>query len=677
MPNDPYPQNGQTFTNQNGGQGGQQPPPDHYTFNDPTGMGHWNLAPDGNGGFDAIDFKQGGNGAVGWQDRAEGDDPKYARYTNPRTNNGQNQWEDTTSYGGTARTYDKNGNLVPGSADVATQRYQTMGQAAADRNAYAQDYGNANQSRGQQYSALNLQQQAAMGNAPSQAQMLGRNMIDQSLQAQMAGAASSRGGSLAQAAAMRQAANGAAAQQQQGVNQLSALRAQEMAQARDAYMQGATGIRGMDESRVGMQSQNDQFQRQLNQQAQEYYEGMGNQVQEDQMKSSMGEHAIAEGGFESGRQIDEASTQALYKGIAGGSQGVGSMMAMASDARTKQDVRPMYSDADTKDETSIDETSKPPASQKVSQAVSQALSTGASNNINSIDTTPAAGRSYQAPSLDGRPSSSAIELPKPNAMYSDVGTKEVLPIGAEPEGKQLYIDDSGRGGYRAMSEPQERGASLSGPAPRYSLSQAAAERAKSAPKSERKMTNDELAAWADREIANTKQKTDALQYTRPAVGQAYDQGYGVARAAMMNRDASESPMANANRALAPSSYSYKPMAQKMAADPVARTAVYRDASESPMANANRALAPSSYSYKPEFRPPSQAPGEKNVGPMAQKMAADPVARTAVYRDPRSGMLAIDRDKALKLSLGAAGALQQQYDQQQAQIEELRRRQGVR
>lgn len=81
-----------------------------------------------------------------------------------------------------------------------------------------------------------------------------------------------------------------------------------------------------------------------------------------------------------------------------------------------------------------------------------------------------------------------------------------------------------------------------------------------------------------------------------------------------------------------------------------------------LARANRSMEGSEYAYKPEYTPPDQAPGEKNVGPMAQNMAADPVAGTAVKKDPKTGMLMLDRDKLLKLNSASVASLQKQIDQ---------------
>ena len=83
--------------------------------------------------------------------------------------------------------------------------------------------------------------------------------------------------------------------------------------------------------------------------------------------------------------------------------------------------------------------------------------------------------------------------------------------------------------------------------------------------------------------------------------------------------------------------------------------------DNPMADANRSMAPSSYQYKPDFTPPEQQPGETNVGPMANKMEANPIAKTAIVKDPQTGLLAIDKAKGLKLVMGGLADLQRQVD----------------
>lgn len=84
-------------------------------------------------------------------------------------------------------------------------------------------------------------------------------------------------------------------------------------------------------------------------------------------------------------------------------------------------------------------------------------------------------------------------------------------------------------------------------------------------------------------------------------------------------------------------------------------------SDEDMADAMRSMDPAVYAYKGKFTPPDQKPGEVNVGPMANKMAEDPVARTAIVRDDKSGMLAIDKTKLEKVIAGSLASLQHQID----------------
>jgi hypothetical protein len=91
-----------------------------------------------------------------------------------------------------------------------------------------------------------------------------------------------------------------------------------------------------------------------------------------------------------------------------------------------------------------------------------------------------------------------------------------------------------------------------------------------------------------------------------------------------------------------------------------------------VADANRAQEGSAYSYKPAFAAQAgQAPGETNIGPMAQTMATDPVASTAVKQDPASGMLMLDKDKLMKLQSAGIGSLQRQVDQLGAMLRRAR------
>ncbi len=100
----------------------------------------------------------------------------------------------------------------------------------------------------------------------------------------------------------------------------------------------------------------------------------------------------------------------------------------------------------------------------------------------------------------------------------------------------------------------------------------------------------------------------------------------------------------------------------------------KNVDKGPLANAARSMAGSEYEYKGPFTPPDQEQGEKNVGPMANNMAKDPVAGTIVKRDPSinlpGGGLVLDQGKMVK-TLGAIVAdLQKQQDEDRNTIATL-------
>lgn len=96
-----------------------------------------------------------------------------------------------------------------------------------------------------------------------------------------------------------------------------------------------------------------------------------------------------------------------------------------------------------------------------------------------------------------------------------------------------------------------------------------------------------------------------------------------------------------------------------------------------MAAAARSMRGVPYAYKPEFaQQERQAPGEVNVGPVAQEMQHSPVAATAVKQGP-DGMRSIDLPKFTKI-LGAISAdHQEQLDEQDKKISFMARRLGAR
>jgi hypothetical protein len=89
----------------------------------------------------------------------------------------------------------------------------------------------------------------------------------------------------------------------------------------------------------------------------------------------------------------------------------------------------------------------------------------------------------------------------------------------------------------------------------------------------------------------------------------------------------------------------------------------------PMTSSLAQMRPYAYTYKGD---PTR---DRNVGPMAQDMASNPITGTAVMPDPSTGMLAIDRDKALKLSLGGVGHLAAKQEEMDRKLAGLARAKG--
>jgi hypothetical protein len=94
----------------------------------------------------------------------------------------------------------------------------------------------------------------------------------------------------------------------------------------------------------------------------------------------------------------------------------------------------------------------------------------------------------------------------------------------------------------------------------------------------------------------------------------------------------------------------------------------------PMTNALAdGLAPHQYEYKAGFaQSEGQAPGEKNVGIMAQNAEKNPITGVIVEHD-EDGMRRINLKKSTSLALAAAGHNAQMLREQQAQIDNLKGR----
>lgn len=274
--------------------------------------------------------------------------------------------QDAATFGGRAAVSPNDPNYSPGfagsgnqqsSAQQAVSRYQTMGAntaAAATPGSYADSVRQGMQdqkfSRNAQNDALSLQRNAAMGNAPSQAEILGRQQIDNGINSQMAMAASARGGPLGVAAATRQAQFQGAISQQQGAQQIQAGRAQEMADAMGRYSNAANAQMGTDLQRTQMMGGMNLQQQQINNQNRQAgantqlgYEQLGYNVNNAQLQAGLQARTISNQAQQFDKEQAYKSDQNTENNVFGLVGGLASGI-VASDANLKQNITPLGRD---------------------------------------------------------------------------------------------------------------------------------------------------------------------------------------------------------------------------------------------------------------------------------------------------------------------------------------------
>lgn len=229
---------------------------------------------------------------------------------------------------GDNRNYDPNafqyGGYKGGANDYTQQAYDEQGREQAIDDYYRQQgeqgqnrwmgedanlVGQDQESRGQQTNATDLARQAAEGKAPSAAQYMMQQGMDQATAQQNGQAAGARGAASIALAQGNANANIANMQQQNSVA-AGRMRADEMATARNQYGQMAAQQRGQDQSRLGQSNQNNQFNRQAND---AYQLGMGNLAQ--------GRSQSAQGYYNTGVgvQNSQSGAQQQQQGLLAGS----------------------------------------------------------------------------------------------------------------------------------------------------------------------------------------------------------------------------------------------------------------------------------------------------------------------------------------------------------------------
>jgi len=663
--------------------------------------------------------------------------------------------QDQTSWGGFAgRAKNPDGSpggMASGSAQDVT-RYRGMGNQAAGRDAYQLDFGQANDDRSQaqgarndQSAAMSMTRAAAMGNAPSRAELMGRQMIGNSLDAQMAAAASARGGALAQASATSAAQQGAAQFQQRGMNDLAALRADEMARAREAYASQAGAMRGQDYQAAAQaaqmaqaQGQSELAQRQLNDAAQGRYEQMAWDTNRAQQQGALERYRVD-------RDVEEKTNQRNYerqqksddRAWGAVSSAAGGLFGWLSDERKKDSLgsldkyfSPKASDAmSARDERlglgagssdwerwgskAKDEGDPDWSRGGVTKPRAEGSAAGASSG-------PATDQ-RQAPAMSG-PLGGIMQrigggYSASQGFRSDERVKDtyrgVALLGNSDEGElrqdgdRAYYDRPQPVSvvpekYRTMQAAREAGGAAAPPgdgggARRPKRSGGGVDLDKLAAELERSTKAEWGARLAQgpaiRRVAEgtpengyTTQLTEggekAFQRWREKHS-PWDTGHDYdlrgAYADGIDRDARghlPDTYKKPNHETFSDESTYAKYAPGEAGSwdgetykPKGPPAWLRQEvrGRDPMADANRAMDPEVYRYKPGN---GEDPNRLHVGPMAQRMAADPVASTAVRQLP-DGTLAVDGASADRLALAGNAANQRQIDELRAEIARLK------
>lgn len=297
-----------------------------------------------------------------WEDTWAHDGPLQDIHRGDLGRTSTGKVHDPTAWGGYSGTNVKtpggavleDRNLSGQTADVG--RYRTLGEVAANQPAYQNNYDQANRYRAMgmvdrtgQMRGLGYMAAAASGQTPTQAQMLGRRMLGESVAAQQSGAASMRGGSLAQAAAMRRQQQGQAGFEQQGRAQIAAAHADELQTARQQYAQAALQMGGLDlqsqklaQDQANAQMANELQQRQLNQRGQLGYEGMAYDVNAAALQAALQKEQAKAGMYQNQLAIDQSQREREARIMGATTAAVGSgashLLDTKSDYRSKERI---------------------------------------------------------------------------------------------------------------------------------------------------------------------------------------------------------------------------------------------------------------------------------------------------------------------------------------------------
>ena len=590
---------------------------------------------------------------------------------------------------GAQKAADQYGDLANNAAEQANGAYSQQLQSREQMsNVLGQQQGTLGQQQaalGQQQGATSLAQMAAMGNAPSRAEILGGAMSDQAAAAQQSLAASARGPAALALAQQNAAANTANAQANIATSAMG-QRADEMAQARNAYgqmasmqQQGAGSIQntlgGMANTFAGMRGQ-DLSALQGDRQQQQTMLASQQGVNTTQLNASMAR---------------DNAKQNAYNNAAGINSGVASQNA-ATNAKAGADVMNMAGKAMGGGGGGGGGGGDSGGAGMMGGA---AASAGGGGGAGAGVAGGAGGLGAMAAGMSTESQKVPVSGGMGALMASPEGTKDPILVGGDDAyygGKQLMIDDAGRG---MLAEPQQRAqpgtfaafaqqaGGMSGRAAKEVAPGAQAQ-------ATRKPTTEEASRWADAELDKLRgemgiqphsapsdsyedlgARADAMKANMKAGGKAPS---FISQLGAANRDATNkigeagdwlnkkasdlvpAPVKNGARA-ADRGVSRVKKASEEAADqlwgaPKVQTQSGREfpapdhgAMEDYLASTRGGL----YQYKnPAMPGASQGP---NYGPpSAEDMTTNPVGRVVTTVDPRTGNLAIDHDKAMKANM---------------------------
>lgn len=360
---------------------------------------------------------------------------------------------------------------TPGYAESASNRYQGLAAAAQGRAAAQADYRNANLSLKNANGMATLMAMRARGSVPSIAQMQADRQMQQAAASQASMAASARGPA-ALALAQQNAANNVANMQGSVSSQAQINAANERMQAEQAAF-GAYGNLSAQQAQMaqynaGLQQQ----QRGLNDQMTLGMTGNEMAVRQAQLQAGMQQQGLLAGSF--GQQ------QAANMGV--------------NQANAQREMQ-MFG-----------------------------MGLGAIQGAASMGMPP--GKADGGPVEPGKPyvvGERGPELIVPR-QASTVVPNEALPLMDHPDGRLLHVDAVGAYYAPALQEQTDGRPSLSGPALPPGLSPrpptaapAPASKPASKPPARRKMTPEEMLAWASAMISETQAKTDAALRQGPAV----------------------------------------------------------------------------------------------------------------------------------------------------------------